>query len=97
MVPLKDEQNKPPARLTEKKERGLKSTGNERKDTTGNTQGHIRTHHYEQQRPNWATQKKRVNLQKQNLARLKHEETENLNRLITGKESESVIKGLPTN
>ena len=32
-----------------------------------------------------------------NLPRLSHEETENMNRLFTNKETESVIKNLPTN
>ena len=36
-------------------------------------------------------------LETYNLSRLNHDEIENLNRLITSKEIESVIKNLPTN
>ena len=36
-------------------------------------------------------------LETQNLSRLNHEEIENLNRQITSKKIESVIKNLPTN
>ena len=36
-------------------------------------------------------------LEKYNLPKLNHEETENLNRLITSMEIETVIRNLPTN
>ena len=36
-------------------------------------------------------------LEKYNLPKLNHEETENLNRLITSMEIKTVIKNLPTN
>ena len=36
-------------------------------------------------------------LEKHNLSKLNYEEIENLNRLITSKETKSIIKNLPTN
>ena len=46
---------------------------------------------------NWAIWKKWINSQKHKLPKLKQEEIENLNRPITSKEIESIIKNLPTN
>ena len=40
---------------------------------------------------------KRINSWKHNLPKLTHEEIEHLNRLITSKEIESVVKNLPQN
>ena len=46
---------------------------------------------------NWTTEKKMDKyLETHNLPRLNSEERENLNRTITSKETESVIKNLPT-
>ena len=36
-------------------------------------------------------------LETQNLSRLNHDNTENLNKPVTGKDVESIIKNLPTN
>ena len=45
----------------------------------------------------WTTWKKWAFLEKYNLPRLNQEELENINRLITSTEIETVIKNLPTN
>ena len=36
-------------------------------------------------------------IETQNLSRLNHDNTENLNKPVTGKDVESIIKNLPTN
>ena len=45
----------------------------------------------------WTTWKKWTNLRKAHLPRMNQEATENINRLITSTEIETVIKNLPTN